>query len=189
MAVWCQSAIWFADTLTQQRTLNRKSIKNELIKLLYLLHAGKCNYNLHTYTHHHEIFHWPLTLLLVFECQLKRMHACVWGCVVVCVSGTAPLCPTQSIPLHSTRPHQNKQLHQAPKMRTRLSTVAGSPKKPLQTFWGCISDLVSQMILYIHSCTCQTPNTLIFSTGFSSQRSVAKVKPSTVLWHHQQRVQ
>lgn len=118
-----------------------------------------------------------------------NVHACVWGCVVVCVSGTAPLCPTQSIPLHSTRPHQNKQLHQAPKMRTRLSTVAGSPKKPPQTFWGCISDLVSQMILYIHSCTCQTPNTLIFSTGFSSQRSVAKVKPSTVLWHHQQRVQ
>lgn len=59
-----------------------------------------------------------------------RTRACV--CVCVCH-------PTQSIPPHSAHPHQNKHLHQAPKMRTRLSVVAGSPRKrPYQ--WPCQTD-------------------------------------------------
>ena len=134
----------------------------------------------------HKIFHWPLTPpLLLFGCQLKWMRVwdcscvCVWVCVCVCVCvcvhSTASHCPTQSIPLHSARAHQNKQLHQAPKMRTRLSDVAGGPKKLLQTFWGRISDLVNQMILYIHSWMHQTQYTLIFTTGFSSKWSVCQL--------------
>lgn len=102
------------------------------------------------------------------------LNVCV--CEAVCV---------QSIPVSNTKhssalcsPSPKQTAPSGPKMRTRLSIVASGPKKPPQTFWGRISDLVSQMILYIHSCTCQTQNTLIFTTGFSSQWSVFQAPKS-----------
>lgn len=80
-----------------------------------------------------KIIAWPLTPLPVS----RRQHRCVRVCV--------RRCPTQSIPLHSARPPQNKQLHQAPKNEKQIKRCGRLPERaaadcvrPYQ--WPCQPD-------------------------------------------------
>lgn len=81
---------------------------------------------------------WKLRLLVIALVHHSRIHlpseAAAGISVSLSVCARARVCAL--IPPHSAHPHQNKHLHQVPKMRTRLNVVAGGPTKPPQTLRG-----------------------------------------------------
>lgn len=72
-------------------------------------------------------------------------HRCRYSDVSTDVCVCVRRCPTQSIPLHSARPPQNKQLHQAPKNEKQIKRCGRLPERaaadcvrPYQ--WPCQPD-------------------------------------------------